>query len=89
MNALKTALFTSFLLTQPQVQALLLVLMNYRTVIKSICGDTPLFIGFGIDSCEKVKLVQSIADGAIIGSAYLKALSENKHHKFLNKLSNL
>ena len=58
-------------------------------VIKDICGETPLFIGFGIDSYEKVKLVQSLADGAIIGSAYLKALSENKHHKFLNKLSDL
>jgi len=63
-------------------------LPNYNA-IKEICGETPLFIGFGIDSYEKVKLVQSLADGAIIGSAYLKALSENKHHKFLNKLSDL
>jgi len=63
-------------------------LPNYNA-IKEICGETPLFIGFGIDTYEKVKLVQSLADGAIIGSAYLKALSENKHHKFLNKLSDL
>ena len=63
-------------------------LPNYNA-IKEICGETPLFIGFGIDSYKKVKLVQSLADGAIIGSAYLKALSENKHHKFLNKLSDL
>ena len=33
VNAPKTALFTSFLLTQPQVQVLLLVLMNYRTTM--------------------------------------------------------
>lgn len=63
-------------------------LPNYNA-IKEICGETPLFIGFGVDSYEKVKLVQGLADGAIIGSAYLKALSENKHHKFLNKLSDL
>jgi tryptophan synthase alpha chain len=54
--------------------------------IKSICGDTPMFIGFGIDSKEKVEFVQSVSDGAIIGSAYLKALKKNQAKAFLNEL---
>tara|TARA_B110000977_G_scaffold193533_1_gene268628 strand:- start:5511 stop:6248 length:738 start_codon:yes stop_codon:yes gene_type:complete len=57
---------------------------TYKAVRK-ICADTPLFIGFGIDSYEKVKFVQSLSDGAIIGSAYLKALSVNRHHEFLEQ----
>ncbi len=55
--------------------------------IRSICGDTPLFIGFGIDSSEKVAFVQKVCDGAIIGSAYLKALEANNAEDFLKKLN--
>ena len=54
--------------------------------IYSLCGNTPLFIGFGIDSRKKVEFVQNVCDGAIIGSAYLKALSVNKHKAFLDHL---
>jgi tryptophan synthase alpha chain len=52
--------------------------------IKLLCGDTPLFIGFGIQSKEDVLRVQSVVDGAIIGSAYLKALAKNQHQEYLD-----
>lgn len=58
---------------------------RYRQ-IKELCGETPLFIGFGIDSREKVKTVQHVCDGAIIGSAYLNALKEGIESDFLNSL---
>ncbi|MFK7785402.1 MAG: tryptophan synthase subunit alpha [Crocinitomicaceae bacterium] len=58
---------------------------NY-SAIREICGDTPLFIGFGIDSKEKVQFVQNVCDGAIIGSAYLKAVKKNEAEEFLVKL---
>lgn len=59
---------------------------RYRS-IHSLCGSTPMFIGFGIDSRKKVEFIQNVCDGAIIGSAYLKALSVNQHKAFLNQLS--
>jgi tryptophan synthase alpha chain len=54
--------------------------------IRAICGNTPLFIGFGIDSKEKVEFVQGVSDGAIIGSAYLKSLAQNLEEDFLASL---
>jgi len=51
--------------------------------IKELCGNTPLFVGFGIQSKNDVQAVQSAVDGAIIGSAYLK--SENRE-KFLDEV---
>lgn len=62
---------------------------NQSTVYQSIrktCGDTPLFIGFGIDSKEKVEFVQRVSDGAIIGSAYLKALKKDQSLEFLRSI---
>jgi len=55
--------------------------------IQKICGDTPMFIGFGIDSKEKVQFVQNVCDGAIVGSAYLKAVEKNKAEQFLTELA--
>lgn len=51
--------------------------------IKQLVGDTPLFIGFGIKTCEDVKNVQSIADGVIIGSAFIQALENKEGEKYL------
>ena len=59
---------------------------NYAD-IRKICGETPLFIGFGIDSKEKVKFVQDVCDGAIIGSAYLKAVKKNEATEFLRSVN--
>lgn len=54
--------------------------------IKSLCGPTPLMIGFGISTSKDVQQVHQIADGAIIGSAYLKAINEEKSYAFIEEL---
>lgn len=54
--------------------------------IKQLCGVTPVFIGFGIKTKEDVLSAQSSADGAIIGSAYLKALSHEEQTIFLKSI---
>ena len=54
--------------------------------IKTLCGTTPMFIGFGIQSSEDVQKVQSVSDGAIIGSAYLKALGKGNEITFLKRI---
>jgi len=58
---------------------------SYRA-IREICGETPMFIGFGIDSREKVEFVQKVSDGAIIGSAYLNALKKKVAEKWMIEL---
>ena len=55
--------------------------------IKEICGNTPLFVGFGIKTKDDVRAIQEIADGAIIGSAYLKAVKEKEVHDFLSSIT--
>jgi tryptophan synthase alpha chain len=55
--------------------------------IKSTCGTTPMFIGFGIQSAEDVAKVQSVSDGAIIGSAYLKAVAKGSERSMLEGLT--
>lgn len=59
---------------------------TYYEAIQTACGETPLFIGFGIDSKEKVDFVHRVSDGAIIGSAYLKALEKGNERAFLQSL---
>ncbi|TSJ45821.1 tryptophan synthase subunit alpha [Fluviicola chungangensis] len=54
--------------------------------IKSLCGEVPLFLGFGISDASQKREAFSHADGVIIGSAYLKALSEQREKEFLENL---
>ncbi len=54
--------------------------------IKNVCGETPLFIGFGIRSSRDLTIVHEHADGAIIGSAFLKAVAQNETEDFITKL---
>ena len=54
--------------------------------IRKALGQVPLMIGFGIKTVEDIKKVYQVADGAIIGSAYLKALSIGKERQFLKSL---
>lgn len=58
------------------------------SAIKNYCGSTPLFVGFGIKSKDDVQKVQSVTDGAIIGSAYLQALNNNEESIFLASINN-
>ena len=56
--------------------------------IKALCGDTPLFLGFGIDSAEKRQSAFETCDGVIIGTAYLKALENRTSAIFLQEILN-
>ncbi len=38
--------------------------------------DKPLSVGFGISSPEQVEQVAAIADGVVVGSAFMKAIDE-------------
>lgn len=55
--------------------------------IRAAAGDTPLMIGFGIKSRENLLDVHQKADGAIIGSAYIKALGEGREQEFISSVS--
>lgn len=54
--------------------------------IKLLCGKTPMMIGFGIKNKEDISNAHQFADGAIIGSAYLKALKLKEEQGFLKNL---
>lgn len=38
--------------------------------------DKPLSVGFGISSMEQVKEVAGIADGVVVGSAFMNTIDE-------------
>ena len=54
--------------------------------IKQICGETPVMLGFGINTKDDVLKAQQNCDGAIIGSAYLKVLKNGKESEFVENL---
>lgn len=54
--------------------------------LKQLCGDTPLFIGFGIDSKAKKETAFESVDGVIVGTAYLKAVKAGEEKEFLKGL---
>ena|SRR6218665_662715 len=63
--------------------------LNVRySEIKNLCGSTPLFLGFGIDSAEKRATAFEACDGVIIGTAYLKALKKKENERFLEDILN-
>ncbi len=56
------------------------------SALKTLCGTTPLFIGFGIDSREKKEKAFESVDGAIVGTAYLKAVKSGREKEFVRGL---
>jgi len=54
--------------------------------LKALCGDTPLFLGFGIDSKEKKEQAFTSVDGVIVGTAYLKAVKNKAEIAFVDHL---
>jgi len=58
---------------------------NYKNIQKLV-GKVPLFIGFGIQNRQDVTRVHSVCDGAIIGSAFIKSVLNNKEKEFLMSL---
>lgn len=54
--------------------------------LKQLCREVPLFLGFGIsNAAQKQEAFQSV-DGIIVGTAYLRAISEKKEEEFVEKL---
>lgn len=62
-------------------------IVNRYDEIKQLCGNTPVMIGFGISTSMDVKNAHKHCDGAIIGSAYLKALKIGKEISFMENLT--
>ena len=62
--------------------------VNRYDEVKSLCGETPVMIGFGISNASDIKNAQKHADGAIIGSAYLKAVSKGDSVQFIREICN-
>ena len=62
------------------------ILASRYAQLKSLCGDTPLFLGFGIDSKEKKEKAFESVDGVIVGTAYLKAVKSGEEVAFLENL---
>jgi tryptophan synthase alpha chain len=54
--------------------------------IKTICGNTPVFMGFGIKTKDDVLYAQEQVDGAIIGTAFLKSIAEKKSSSYISGL---
>ncbi len=61
-------------------------LSNRYEEIKLLCKNVPLMMGFGISDKQGIKKAHQYCDGAIIGSAYLKALENNFQEKFMADL---
>ncbi|MFM2022675.1 MAG: hypothetical protein RIR89_67 [Actinomycetota bacterium] len=62
-----------------------------RKVVDRIrsAGDRPACVGVGISSAEQVREVNSYADGAIVGTAFIKAYEEGGLAALRNKVAEL
>lgn len=62
--------------------------VQYLKRLKSIIKNNKIIVGFGISSKQDIETVFQNADGAIIGSAFVRAIekdsSEKNIHKFIN-----
>ena len=54
--------------------------------VKNLCGEVPLMLGFGIKSKKDIVKAHENCDGAIVGSAYLRALKQGREKSFLEGL---
>jgi tryptophan synthase alpha chain len=62
-----------------------------RKVVERIrsAGDRPACVGVGISTAEQVREVNSYADGAIVGTAFIKAYEEGKLPALRSKVCEL
>jgi tryptophan synthase alpha chain len=58
---------------------------GYLEKLKKLDLTNPVLVGFGIDTKYRFDAVCKIADGGIIGSAYIKALKDSKDVKATTK----
>lgn len=56
--------------------------------IKTITKDVPLFLGFGIKTKADFQNAQLIADGAIIGSEYIRNVNQTTEKDYIQSLLN-
>ena len=63
------------------------LLKNYLNRVKNI-SKTPIIVGFGITTRNDVKFINSIADGAVVGSALIKGITTNNNfvEKYIKEL---
>lgn len=54
--------------------------LNYFEKIAKLSLNTPTVIGFGIDTKDKFELANKYANGAIIGSAFIKAIADANNY---------
>jgi tryptophan synthase alpha chain len=70
-------------------QSALALIKEYRAIVR---GSIPLVVGFGISKPDHVReMIHAGADGAIVGSAFVKIIGENSRNmpRSLKKLENL
>lgn len=61
--------------------------LAYFKRIKSMKLDSPTMIGFGISSKKMLNQAGELANGAIIGTAYLKSVKEGTQKRFIDELT--
>lgn len=54
--------------------------------IKVLCAETPVMLGFGISTLKDIEKAHVHCDGAIIGSAFLKAVEKDSLVAFLDEI---
>lgn len=54
--------------------------------IKKLTKNVPVMLGFGIKTSDDVQLANEVLDGAIIGSEYIRHLSEGKQEEFIQSI---
>ncbi len=54
--------------------------------IRVLCGETPLFLGFGIRNNRDLASAYLECDGGIVGTAFLQAITEGTENEFLKTL---
>jgi len=59
--------------------------IKYFNRIKEVSKDTPRMIGFGINSASSFKTASSYANGAIIGSGFIRALKKENVEKSIEE----
>ncbi len=73
-------------LTGASIEGFSMEQIAYFKKIRSLGLQSPTMIGFGISNKKMVVEANKYANGAIIGSAFIKAVSNDNHVEFIRKL---
>lgn len=61
--------------------------LSYRISEIKKYSALPIAVGFGVSNNEMVKKILNVADGAVVGSYFVKAIAENKTPQELEKMA--